>query len=196
MSKPRLLRGVTLIEMMIVIVIVGTLSVLVGPSFVRLIEVQRVRSINAAVATDMQYARTEAVARGAFVRISFETDAATQQTCYSIYTYTNHLVRCNCLVEPACTAPDQVEIKTVRMQRNSWFQVRIEPRQQKREFAFEPVTGSLYEIPTDFETEPIPRFLIRTSIDTNRSLMTIVGLSGTVRVCRTPTSGIQEVLCD
>ncbi len=53
-------NGLTLIELMIVLSVLATLIVLTAPSFKRMIDVQRLRSINSALVTDLQFARSEA----------------------------------------------------------------------------------------------------------------------------------------
>ena len=68
-------RGFTLIELMVVVAVLGTLVMLVAPSFRDMILMQRLRGINAQVTTDMQFARSEAVSRGRTARVVLGSNA-------------------------------------------------------------------------------------------------------------------------
>lgn len=125
-------RGLTVIELMVVIAVVGVLLALAAPSMRGLISVQRVRGINAELVTDMQYARSEAARRSRDVRVGFkETDSL---TCYVLYVEPEVVStviveadggasRCDCSRTPGqdvCTAEfGREEIKTVQVQRST-----------------------------------------------------------------------------
>lgn len=66
-------RGFTLIELMVVVAIAVILTTLAAPSFTGYMNKKRVEGVAAELATDIQFARTEAVARNAPVRITFGT---------------------------------------------------------------------------------------------------------------------------
>ena len=184
--------GFTLVELMVVVAVAGVLIALVGPSFQRMIEVQRVQSINSQLVTDLQSARSEAVSRNARVRITFRNDST--QSCYTLYTYTSNATRCNCLATPACTLAGLTEIRTVSVRRDTGVSVVPGPG-LPIEFAFEPVTGALYKIPTDFFSPPLTQYLTLTSIDSQRALRTVVGLSGRPTVCAPAGSTIRATPC-
>ena len=76
-------RGFTLIEVMIVIALVAIVVSLAGPSFREYILMQRLRSVQSQLVTDLNYARSEAVSRGVPVQLRMQT--ASDQTCYIIY---------------------------------------------------------------------------------------------------------------
>ena len=62
-------RGFTLIELMVVVAITAILLAIAAPSFTDLIARRRVEGVATEVNTDLQYARTEAVSRGANVSL-------------------------------------------------------------------------------------------------------------------------------
>ncbi|MGA0613000.1 GspH/FimT family pseudopilin [Caldimonas sp. KR1-144] len=75
MAKPRALirRGFTMIELLIVVAIIAIVLALAAPSFRDFMAKKRVEGVQSELATDLQYARSEAVARNAKVRITFGT---------------------------------------------------------------------------------------------------------------------------
>jgi type IV fimbrial biogenesis protein FimT len=185
-------RGFTLIELMVVVGLVVVLVSLAAPSLKRMIDVQRVNSTNAQLITDMQFARSEAVTRNQLVRVTFKQNAG--MSCYSIYTYRLNTDSCDCLQPTACTSADTVEIRTVRVPSDTGVVVRT-PLGQPAEFAFEPVTGALYKIPTDFYTPPLNQFVVNTRIDVERAIRTTIALSGRPTVCAPTGSKMQATAC-
>lgn len=106
-------RGLTLIELMVVIALVGILIVLVAPSMRGLISAQRVQSINAEIVTDLQFARSEAARRNRDVFIRFRAT----DNCYVVYLDNAGPGNCNCSRTPGvnvCTGGRE-EIKTVQV---------------------------------------------------------------------------------
>lgn len=111
-------RGLTLIELMIVLVVLGVLAAVVAPSFRGMMIRQRVQGVHDQLLTDLQLARSEQAARANAttpieVRVSFGGNAA--MTCYTIHTVG---AACDCTAAPgtACS-PGAQEIKTVQLQR-------------------------------------------------------------------------------
>lgn len=111
--------GLTLIEVLIGIALLAVVLALVAPSIRDLIAAQRVRSVNAELVTDLQYARSEAVRRSIDVLVYFRTGTAS--TCYTISAASEV---CNCLLGPgrACSNPAR-EIKTVSVSRRIGIEV-------------------------------------------------------------------------
>jgi type IV fimbrial biogenesis protein FimT len=66
-------RGFTLIEMLVTVAIIVILLTVVAPSFTGYLATKRVDGLMTEFGTDLQYARSEAVARNAPVRITFGT---------------------------------------------------------------------------------------------------------------------------
>ncbi len=189
-------RAFTLLELMIVVVLVAIVLTLAAPSFYDFILTQRLKSVNAQLVTDMQYARSEAVSRGVYVRVVFGANSS--MTCYSMYTLklgSDVGVRCNCLLGPgaACTDSDAVEVRTVQVPRSSSVTVLtaagVDPA-----IAFDSVTGGLMSIPQDTLSSPSPDFVIDTSIDTARTLRTTLASTGRPTVCGT-VSNLGAPLC-
>lgn len=149
--------GVTLIELMIVLAVAATLVVLTAPSFKRMIDVQRLRSINAALVTDLQFARGEAASRNQNVFIEFDkTDA--NVTCYVIFTGNREF--CDCRASPVCTGSGTKEIRTVQVSRSQNITVGVPSTQTIEAVGFDPATGRLLVIPVDVVVEALAPFRI------------------------------------
>jgi len=102
-------RGVTLIEMMVVIAVLGVLLAVAAPSVRKLLDVQRMRGISAQLTTDIQFARTEAASRQEITGISFKFVAG-DQSCYTIHTCgstvaSNTSCVCDCTAAPGSRCP-------------------------------------------------------------------------------------------
>jgi len=111
-------HGLTLIELLTVLVVLGVLATVVAPSFRGMMVRQRVQGIHDQLITDLQLARSELAARANAtapieIAVSFGGNAAL--TCYTIHTAG---AACDCTAAPgsAC-APGAQEIRTVQMQR-------------------------------------------------------------------------------
>lgn len=166
MFQPLILRrsagrmgGVTLIELMIVLAVAATLVVLTAPSFKRMIDVQRLRSINAALVTDLQFARGEAASRNQRVFIEFDKTGATL-TCYVIFT--GNRENCDCRGNPGsvCTGSGTREIRTVQVSRSQNISVGVPSTQTIEAVGFDPATGRLLVIPVDTVQDAIAPFRI------------------------------------
>lgn len=74
-------RGFTMVELMIAVAIIAIVLTLAAPSFTGFMAKKRVEGVLAELSTDLQYARSEAVARNKNVRVTFGTG------CYVITHY-------------------------------------------------------------------------------------------------------------
>lgn len=126
-------RGLTVIELMVVIALVGILVALVAPSMRGLISAQRVRGVNAELVTDLQYARSEAARRNHDVRVGFQSSDVL--SCYVAYIEPEALAAsgaasagvnggaasCDCSLSPGVNvcAGGREEIKTVQVLRST-----------------------------------------------------------------------------
>lgn len=187
-------RGITLIEMLIVIVIAAVTITLVGPSVQDMLLRQRLRSVTSQLVTDLQYARAEAAARSEWVRFRFQSDG--DQTCYVIFSSTFNSKRCNCLLGAgnACTDAATKEVKTTSVGKSLGVFLSV-PAGQVNAFAFENVTGSISTIPFDTMAVPLPQFRVRSYIDTGRELWVTVNQAGRSTVCAPAGSTISETAC-
>jgi type IV fimbrial biogenesis protein FimT len=100
-------RGFTLIELMIVIALAAVLLSLAAPSFIGTLARKRMEGVAEVFGTDLQYARSEAVARNVEVRVT----AVAANGCYIVYAKPG-ADTCTCTPTASCTAP-ATEIKTV-----------------------------------------------------------------------------------
>lgn len=192
---PRRRGGFTLVELMIGIALVAVILTLAAPAFYDFILVQRLKSINSALVTDLQNARAEAATRGAFLRIVFRADDT--QTCYTLYTLNyggSTSSRCNCLLGAgaACTTGDTREVRTVQVLKSTGVQV--SPTAGVTAFAFDNLTGSLWSIPSDLAAVPVDSIVIEAKLDDARILRTTINRSGRPSVCGT-RSGLAFATC-
>lgn len=109
-THPESQRGVTLIETAVATSLVALAVSTAIPGFESLVERKRLEGVAAQLATDLQYVRTEAVARNEPVRVSFHTAAG--GSCYVLHTGNRAQCSCNGPAPAACSG-DAVQIKTV-----------------------------------------------------------------------------------
>jgi len=152
--------GLTLVELMIVLAVAATLVALTAPSFKRMIDSQRLRSINAALITDLQFARGEAASRNQIVWVKF-TSTGTAMTCYVILT--GDATACNCQNDstPICVAGSANEIRTVRVDQSLGVFVGVPSTQTLQYIGFDPATGRLFAVPVDIPEPATAPFLIQ-----------------------------------
>ena len=121
--RPRL--GVTLIELMVVLAVLGVLIAVAAPSVRKLLDVQRLRGVSSQLTTNIQFVRAEAASRQEIAGISFRYILGSQ-SCYTIHTCgstpaTNTGCVCDCTAAegsrcpaPSVTQPDPPrEIRTI-----------------------------------------------------------------------------------
>lgn len=102
-------RGFTMVELAIVLALAAILMSLAAPSFMNTLARKRMEGVAEVFGTDLQYARSEAVARNLEVRVA----AAAANTCYIVYASPT-AATCTCSPAASCTAP-ATEIKTVNL---------------------------------------------------------------------------------
>ena len=196
-------RAFTLVELMVVVAVLAVIAVMAAPSFYDLLLVQRLKSINAQLVTDLQFGRAEAATRNALLRYSFRSGDGL--SCYSLYvTKTVDDVaanatanRCDCTLGAGAACPDSTgmwEVRTVQVPQSLSVALSI-PAGQTSEMAFDPITGGLMAIPPDNPTTPINRFRIMATIDTARALRTTVTRAGRPSVCIPTGSTLAGVAC-
>ena len=112
MKTLRQQRGVTLIEAAIVLAVLGIVTTSAAPGMTGLLDSRRLDGAATQLATDIQYVRSEAVARNQPVRRSFYANA--DASCYVIHTGLS--AQCTCAADgPAQCSGTAEQIKTVAL---------------------------------------------------------------------------------
>lgn len=118
-------QGISLIEAAIVVAVLAITLGTALPSLAAFIEHLRLGGVAATLATDLQSARTEAVARNTKVRITFHESAA--GSCYILHT--GAAEDCRCVGgEPAVCEAGSEAIKTVWLAAEGGIAVRAKAR--------------------------------------------------------------------
>lgn len=107
--KPRQ-SGISLIEAMIVVAVTAIVATTAAPSLAAFIDGRRLDAAAHALAADVQFARSESVARNRPLRLSFHASGAS--SCWVLHTGT--AAQCSCADSgPAVCTGGAAEIKTV-----------------------------------------------------------------------------------
>jgi len=189
-------RGLTLVELMIVITVIAVLLLLAAPSFFSLIETQRLRGVNQELLTDVQFARTEALRRGERVGVRFGSagSGATAIDCYTIFR--GNGLDCDCSRPPgqACTTQGD-ELRTVQIPARLGVQLRPRPGTPLPWFAISPVSGGTETIVVDIVRAADYVIEISRRSRDSVSLQHTVGIAGRSAVC-SPDGSVSGVpLC-
>lgn len=99
-------RGFTLIEMVATVAVAGIVMTAAAPSLGGWVDQQRLKGVAGELASDLQYARSEAVLRNQGVRVSFLGDL-NAATCYVVHTGPADSCRCDAAGAPACEGGSQ-----------------------------------------------------------------------------------------
>ena len=102
--------GITLVEVCVVLAVSVVLASTAAPSLRRLIDTRLLDRAATTLASDLQFVRTEAVARNQALRLSVHT--ITDGSCYVIHTGTAAQCTCNPTGPAQCSAGAQ-EVRTV-----------------------------------------------------------------------------------
>lgn len=184
--------GFTLIELLVVVAVAVVLLTLAVPSFTDFIRMQRLKGVHAELLSDLQFARSEAVARNTFMRIHFKQNAT--RSCYVIYTSPDE-TRCDCLLGAGSTcAGNLVEVRTVDVPKSLAVKIDV-PAGQDTAFAFDHVTGGIMQIPVDDPPSPYRQFIIESSIDTSRTLRATVASTGRPSTCAPGSLSVGAPAC-
>lgn len=103
--------GLTMIELMVTVAVLGILLATAAPSMSDFIQRQRVRQAAQEMATLMVYARSEATMRNRRVNMFFGA------TCYSVAEF-GTLGICDCARAPVCSG-NMIELKTTKVAADS-----------------------------------------------------------------------------
>lgn len=179
--------GFTLIELMVTITIIGILAMVVAPSFRQMILMQRLRSINAQMVTDINLARSEAVTRRKWLEVGFKSNAS--MSCYVLYTGTTGTCNCTRPIGSACDAGSQ-EVKTVQVPTDlgvTFAPVATIP--YSPDIAFDPVSGNLRYAIFNSMAPGMPAAWIQASTTMRGKLDTYISIPGRASVC-TPDGSV------
>lgn len=120
MTSHRRLRGLTIVELLTVMIVLGILATVVAPSFRGMMVRQRVQGVHDQLLTDLQLARSEQTARsGASTEVAVTFGGNGLISCYTVHTVSAG-VACDCTLAPgsACVPAGVVqEVKTVQVAR-------------------------------------------------------------------------------
>lgn len=179
-------RGFTLVELLIVIAVSAVILVLAAPSMRDLIVMQRLKSTTAELVTDLQFARSEAVARGlGQFDVQFRTSATSDppMSCYMLFIPAAFTSNCDCTRPPgAACSGSSVEIRTTQIPLSHGVQV---------------VAASPWTSPLAFTADgmiTVPNFVITTSRTSGAAgqMQVKVGVTGRPAVC-TPDQSVMGV---
>jgi prepilin-type N-terminal cleavage/methylation domain-containing protein len=118
-THPVRARGMTIIELTVVLIVVGVLATLVvAPTVGGMVARHRVQGVHSELLGDLRLARSEQAQRnGTSTPVSIAFSGNADLTCYTIHTGS---ASCDCTRAPhqACAAvPDAEEIKTMQFER-------------------------------------------------------------------------------
>lgn len=164
-NRPFRQHGVTLIEACIVIAVTAIVASIAAPGMRTMLDTRRLDGAATQLATDIQFVRTDAVARNQPVRLSLRP--AVDGTCYVIHT--GAASACQCAASgPAVCSGGAREIKTVALPATG--RVRVEAN-----------TGSLLFDPLHGTASPTAT--LRLIGADGRTVHHIVNVMGRVRSC-------------
>jgi len=162
--KPRQ-NGFSLIEAMVVVAVTAVVATTAVPSLIAFIDGRRLDAAATALAADVQFVRTEAVARNHPVRISFHADG--RNSCWVVHTGLPADCRCGDAA-PAVCGGGAIEIKTFVLGAAD----RVSVRANVASIAFDPLHGT-----------STPTGTIRLVDGGGRAVHHVVNVMGRVRSC-------------
>ncbi len=166
-SAARKQAGVTLIETLVVTIITAITASSAIPGMQGLLETRRLDGAATVLATDLQWVRSEAVARNQPVRITF-FGAAGADSCYVVHTGAADACSCDGSGPAVCTGENAREIRTVVLPAAG--KVSVEGNVDS--ILFDPVHGT-----------STPTGTLRVTGAHGRAVHHIVNLMGRVRSC-------------
>jgi type IV fimbrial biogenesis protein FimT len=158
-------RGVTLVEAAIVLAVLGIVTTSAAPGMTGLLDGRRLDGAATQLATDIQFVRSEAVARNQPVRLSFHASA--EASCYVIHTGLS--AQCTCpAAGPAQCSGDAEQIKTVTLPAAQ----RVSVQANVASVLFDPLHGT-----------STPTGTLRVLGPQGRAVHHVVNVMGRVRSC-------------
>jgi type IV fimbrial biogenesis protein FimT len=163
-------HGLSLLEVAIVVAILAIVGATAVPSFTALVDARRLDGAATRLATDVQFARGEAIARNRSLRLSLRTGA--DATCWIVHT--GNVADCSCTAAGAVCSGDAVAIKSVVLPSTE----RVAVAGNVASIVFDPLHGT-----------SSPTGTLRLTDARGRSVHHVVNVLGRVRSC-SPDSGV------
>lgn len=163
-SGERRQRGLSLLEVVIVVAIVAIVAAAALPSFTELVAAHRLDGAATRLAADIQFARTEAIARNRMLRLSIRNGA--DATCWIVHT--GGALDCSCTAASTVCAGDALAIKGVALPSTE----RVVISGNVNSIVFEPLHGT-----------STPTGTLRLTDARGRAVHHIVNVLGRVRSC-------------
>ena len=162
---PAAQRGFSLVEVCVVIALGAVLLTLAVPGFGALLERQRLHGSAAQLAADLQWLRSEALARNEALRFSLHAD--TQGSCTVVHTGLRNQCRCE------GSGPALCEAGVVVLKTSHWpASERITVQANVASMVFDPVQGTT-----------TPAGSVRLSDSQGRGITHVVNIMGRIRSC-------------
>jgi type IV fimbrial biogenesis protein FimT len=158
-------RGITLVEACAVIAIGSILAAAATPNLQGLIDSRRLDGAATLLATDIQFVRSEAVARNLPVRLSFYPSA--EGSCYVVHTGNAEQCACDTSGPATCTG-GALQIKTVALSTAD----RVSLQTNVASVLFDPLHGT-----------STPTGTLRVIGQQGRAVHHVVNVMGRVRSC-------------
>lgn len=159
-------RGLTLVEAGTATAIAAAALVTALPGFGDLLDARRAEGVAAELATDLRFARSEAVSRNAGVRVRLQGDADGTR-CYVIHTGSAGACSCLDAGPPVCSG-DAEPIKAVRFASDD----RVQVQANVGSMLFDPVRGTV-----------TPTGTLTILAADGRQMRHVVNILGRVRSC-------------
>lgn len=181
-STRRQNAGFTLIELMVVVALAAIILSLAAPSFTSTLARKRLEGVASELATDIQYARSEAARRNARVRVIFGT------TCYAVHVSSDVAGSTDAT---SCTAlgTNAVELKTVQI--SGGTTLAFTSNNTKAFIEFDPVRG----MAIDAAGADSSGFVNATNSAGNWQIRAIATKVGRVKLC-SPNNTITSLATD
>lgn len=158
-------RGITLVESAVVLAVVAAAAAVAAPALSDTLAIRRLDGAASRLATDLQFVRTEAVARNTPVRISFHTTPGAN--CWVVHT--GPAAQCDCPAEgPARCTGGALQIKTVQLPADESVSLQA----NMVSIVFDPLHGT-----------GTPTGTLRLSGANGRAVHHVVNVMGRVRSC-------------
>jgi type IV fimbrial biogenesis protein FimT len=159
-------RGVTLVEACIVLAVTAIVASLAAPNMRALIDARRLDGAATQLATDLQFARSETVARNRPLRLSVYPGPS--GSCYVIHSGAAGDCRCGADEGPAQCTGNASAIKTVTLASSD----RVDLQSNVASMLFDPVHGTV-----------TPTATLRLRSGDGREVRQIINIVGRVRSC-------------